>query len=189
MKRLIKVLLSVISNNIKLFRIKKIGRGSYIGRGLIINGKIRENIIIGRNVTIGRFSRLGNTMNHGSGIIIEDNCFIGNNFTAIDGQIIIRSNVLIASDVSIFAANHSTDPTFEKGYMNSTMEFRDVEIRSNCWIGEKTIIVPGVTIGEYSIIGAGSVVTKNVPPYSLAVGNPARVIKKYNLDSKKWERV
>lgn len=189
MKRLIKVLFSTITNNIKLFRIKKIGRGTYFGRGLLINGKLRENIIIGRNVSIGRFSRLGNTMNRGSGIIIGDNCCIGNNFTAIDGQIIIGDFVSIASDVSIFAANHSTDPTLINGYMNSELDFRNVEIKSNCWIGEKTVILPGVTIGEYAIIGAGSVVTKDIPPYSLAVGNPARVIKKYNFDSKEWERI
>ncbi len=51
------------------------------------------------------------------------------------------------------------------------------------------VITAGVTIGKHSVIGAGSVVTKNVPEYSVAVGNPARVIKRYNFDSGQWEKV
>jgi acetyltransferase-like isoleucine patch superfamily enzyme len=61
-----------------------------------------------------------------------------------------------------------------------------VRIEKGCWIGEKVIILPGVNIGERSIIGAGSVVTKSIPAYSIAVGNPARVIKTWNKDSKQW---
>jgi acetyltransferase-like isoleucine patch superfamily enzyme len=61
-----------------------------------------------------------------------------------------------------------------------------VRIEKGCWIGEKVIILPGVNIGKRSIIGAGSVVTKSIPEYSIAVGNPARVIKTWNKDKKQW---
>jgi acetyltransferase-like isoleucine patch superfamily enzyme len=57
------------------------------------------------------------------------------------------------------------------------------------WIGANAVITAGVTIGKHSIIAAGAVVTKNIPPYSVAVGNPARVIKQYNFTSQKWEKV
>ena len=58
-----------------------------------------------------------------------------------------------------------------------------------CWVGEKVIIMPGVTIGDRSIIGAGAIVTRDIPPYSIAVGNPAKVIKRYNFKTHSWEKV
>jgi len=62
-------------------------------------------------------------------------------------------------------------------------------IEDECWIGANAVITAGVTIGKHSVIAAGSVVTKNIPPYSVAVGNPARVIKQYNFETKQWLRV
>ena len=61
-----------------------------------------------------------------------------------------------------------------------------VLLENGVWIGNSTIILPGVTIGEKSIIGAGSVVTKSIPPYCIAAGNPAKVIKKYDFNTKMW---
>jgi acetyltransferase-like isoleucine patch superfamily enzyme len=62
-------------------------------------------------------------------------------------------------------------------------------VEDNVWIGANSVITAGVTIGKNAIIGAGSVVTKNIPAYSVAVGNPARVIKQYNFETAAWERV
>jgi acetyltransferase-like isoleucine patch superfamily enzyme len=62
-------------------------------------------------------------------------------------------------------------------------------IEDECWIAANTVITAGVTIGKHSVIAAGAVVTKNIPPYSIAVGNPAKVIKKYDFDKKEWIRV
>lgn len=73
--------------------------------------------------------------------------------------------------------------------MNQKLVGKEVRIKSGCWIGEKCILLQGVTIGKKSIIGAGSVVTKDIPDYSIAVGNPARVIKRYNFESHNWERI
>jgi lipopolysaccharide O-acetyltransferase len=64
-----------------------------------------------------------------------------------------------------------------------------VIISKNVWIGESVSILPGVRIGKASIIGANSVVTKDIPDYSIAAGNPAKVIKKYNFATRCWERI
>ena len=66
---------------------------------------------------------------------------------------------------------------------------KPVVIENNVWIGELCSVLPGVIIGENSIIGANSVVTKSIPANFIAVGNPVKVIKQYNFETKKWEKV
>jgi acetyltransferase-like isoleucine patch superfamily enzyme len=63
-----------------------------------------------------------------------------------------------------------------------------IVIENDSWIGANVVVTAGVTIGKHSVIAAGAVVTKSIPPFSIAVGNPARVIKQYNFESGKWER-
>jgi acetyltransferase-like isoleucine patch superfamily enzyme len=77
--------------------------------------------------------------------------------------------------VSIFAATH---PTAVQPRRDGTDYSKEVRIRNDCWIGGNTVILPGVTIGNGVTVGASSVVTRNIPSYSIAVGSPARVIKK-----------
>jgi acetyltransferase-like isoleucine patch superfamily enzyme len=77
--------------------------------------------------------------------------------------------------VSIFAATH---PTTVQGRRDGIDYSKEVTIGHDCWIGGNTVILPGVTIGDGVTIGASSVVTKSIPSYSIAVGSPARVIKK-----------
>lgn len=191
-KRTLKVIVSFLINWPKFLRMKSKGKKTIVGRGLIINGAFKEKISIGNNVTIGRFCRIGNTFGQGAGIVIGNECNIGNNFTAIDGEIIIDDNALIASGVSIFAGNHKINVNLNecnRGYSDTGMTFSPVHIGKNCWIGEKVVILPGVTIGEYSIIGAGSVVSRSIPKKSIAVGNPAKVIKKYDDSYNEWVSV
>ena len=89
-------------------------------------------------------------------------------------KITIGSHVLFGPGVQIYAASHPLDPEIRK-----TLELsKPVSIGNNCWIGGGAIILPGVTIGNNCVIGAGAVVTKNIPDDSMAVGNPAKVIKK-----------
>lgn len=110
-------------------------------------------------------------------------------------SIIIGNNVLMASKIYISDNSHGfykgnefdSDPEIppiDRNYFTSK-----VVIEDNVWIGEGVVILPGVTIGRGSIIGANSVVSKNVPEYSISVGLPAIVIKKFNFDTKKWEKV
>ena len=77
----------------------------------------------------------------------------------------------------------------EKGYNAQKMLKKTVHINDNVWCGDRVIVLPGVTIGEGTIIGAGSIVTRDIPPYCIAAGNPARVIKKWNKGKTVWETV
>lgn len=92
------------------------------------------------------------------------------------GSVKIGNYVLIGPYVIIHSANHKFDrldiPIQKQGWNKL-----NVNIEDNVWIGANAIILPGVTIGKGSVIGAGAVVTKDIPPYSIAVGIPARVIK------------
>ena len=181
MKKLIKWIITYL-NIPYIFKIRK-GKGCTIGSGLIVNGKRKQKITIGNNVSIGRFARIGNTT---KGIFIGSNSSIGQ-FATVLGNVSIGENSLIASGVSFLGGNHNMNPELNQGYMAPYNDLEgDINIANNCWIGEKVIIVPGVSVGEYCIIGAGSVVTKDFPPYSLLVGNPAKVIKKYDFDTHSW---
>jgi acetyltransferase-like isoleucine patch superfamily enzyme len=92
------------------------------------------------------------------------------------GGIEIGSNVIIGPYCVIHSANHKfndiNQPILFQGY-----ERLSVKIKDDCWLGANVIVLPGVTIGKGCVIGAGSVVTKDIPEYSVAVGNPAKVIR------------
>ena len=90
------------------------------------------------------------------------------------GKITIGNNVFIAPNVSIITEEHAMDAVQRAQGLEYT---HPVTIGDNVWICTGAIVLPGVTIGDSSVIGAGSVVTKDIPPNSLAVGNPCRVIR------------
>lgn len=91
-----------------------------------------------------------------------------------DGDIYIDDKVMFGPNVTIATANHPIDP----GLREKAMQYnKPVHICENVWIGAGTVIVPGVTIGKNSVIGAGSVVTKDIPENVVAVGNPCRVLR------------
>lgn len=149
-------------------------------------------IEIGHNTTILSNARIQNFYPKAGETIIKigSGCFIGFNLSLLNAsRIEIGDNVLFASNVLITSENHGMDPESDIPYMDQTLFSMPVIIEEGCWVGEKVCIMPGVTIGSKSIIGAGSIVTKSIPPYCIAVGNPAKVIKKYNFKSHKWETV
>ena len=91
------------------------------------------------------------------------------------GKVTIGENVLLGPHVSIFTAGHPVHPASRATLYEYGIP---VTIEDGCWIGGCSVILPGITIGKYSVIGAGSVVTKNIPPMCIAAGNPCRVIRK-----------
>jgi len=126
---------------------------------------------------------------------IGDN-FQMNDYVHITGiaNVEIGDNVLIASKVYISDLSHGSyqgdksDSHPDSIPKERPLYHKDVIIKDNVWLGEFVTVLPGVSIGKGSIIGANSVVAKDIPDYSIAVGSPARVIKKFNFDLNKWEK-
>ena len=159
----------------------------------------KQYIKIGKGFTTGFNCRIDalNINNLGEKYLIE----IGENVEINDEvhigateKIIIEDNVLIASKVYISDHNHGCYKGDEQDSPMSIPKERKIhsspiKIEKNVWIGELCCILQGVTIGEGSIIGAMSVVTKDIPPYTIAVGSPAKLIKRYNFETKKWDKL
>ena len=159
----------------------------------------KQYIKIGKGFTTGFNCRIDalNINNLGEKYLIE----IGENVEINDEvhigatqKIIIEDNVLIASKVYISDHNHGSYKGDEQDSPMSIPKERKIysspiKIEKNVWIGELCCILQGVTIGEGSIIGAMSVVTKDIPPYTIAVGSPAKLIKRYNFKTKKWDKL
>lgn len=144
---------------------------------------------IGSNVKIDRPFYC----DYGKNIFIGDNCIININCTFVDcNRIEIGNNVLIASNVQIYTATHPVNAKkrLVEGWKENSEQafFRTnalpVKVEDNVWIGGGVIILPGITIGKNSVIGAGSVVTKDIPTNCVAVGNPCRVIKQLTEEVK-----
>lgn len=111
-----------------------------------------------------------------SRVRIGDNSGIGIN-ARLNGTVIIGDNVMMGQDCIIFTVNHCTKRTDIPMNIQGVTDEKPVIIENDVWIGDRVIILPGVNIGEGSILAAGAVVTKNVPRYSIVGGVPAKVIK------------
>ena len=160
----------------------------------------RSFIDFGSNLTTGRYCRLEvYPIEHKKGILkIGDNVEI-NDFVHIAARLSVQigNNVLIASKVFISDIQHgcyNSNKMFNDCYPDIPPKERSlfaesVFVGDNVWIGESVSILAGVKIGDFSIIGANSVVCKSIPSYSIAVGNPATVIKKFNKTTNEWEKV
>ncbi len=138
--------------------------------------QLTNKIIIGKNTRISSFAKI--KVNNGV-IKIGENCTI-NSFCFIyadKGGLEIGNNVLMGPGVGVFGSNYECNdvnkPIIDQGIIS-----RGIKIEDDVWIGSNSTILDGVTIGRGSIIGAGSVVTKDIPPFSSAFGVPAKVIKK-----------
>lgn len=148
-----------------------------------------QNIEIGSCTTILANARINLYQQNGEipKVKIGEHCYIGYHFSLLAGaDVEIEDNVLFASNVLITSENHSIDPESEISYMNQPLNGKPVNIGEGSWIGEKVCILPGVSIGKKCVIGAGSVVAKSIEDYTIAVGNPARPIKKYDFLQHKW---
>ncbi len=109
----------------------------------------------------------------GRNVIVMNGCLMMS-----AGGITIEDDVQIAANVQLISNNH--DP-----YERNVITCRPVRICKGAWIGAGSTILPGVTVGKHAIVGAASVVTKSIPDYAVAVGNPAKVIK--YLDKERFE--
>jgi lipopolysaccharide O-acetyltransferase len=159
----------------------------FIRKGANINHS--RQIVFGNNVSIGNQVRI-NFFKENAKLIFGNNTYIGHRVSFLLGaSIIIGQDTIIASNVCIASENHGMNPELSIPYKDQELICSDVSIGHGCWIGENVVILSGVNIGNKCVIGAGAIVTKNIPDYSIAVGNPARVIKKYDFDERRWRKM
>ena len=156
------------------------GKNIVIGDCVQINALSKRGIILGNNVSILSGTTIectGVLRDLGEGLLVGSNVGIGQNcFIQVRGMVEIEDNVIFGPNVSIFSENHN--------FLNIGVPIRvqgetriGVKIESGVWLGSRAIIMDGVTIGRNSVVAAGSVVTKNVPPFTLVGGVPAKILK------------
>ena len=185
LKQLIKSSLGFITA--KKHHINKIGKNTYIGKqSKIINGK---KIELGNNVQIRPYSDLfANDF-----IIINDACDIGIR-NRIVGNVIFKEHVLTGPDNYFSLYDHCyTDPKkpiiLQGAYKPNNNGHAEMIIGEGSWIGTHCAIIGDVHIGKHCVVAANSVVTKDVPDYCVVAGAPARIIKKYDFETKEWKRI
>jgi lipopolysaccharide O-acetyltransferase len=170
------------------------GRNSIIKP--FLNTSNAKHISIGSRVNIGSFSRITVSTEYAGRKVhsqnkirlkISNNVDIGNNsFITANNLIKIGHHCIISAYVFITDHEHLYQNVNLDLHHQPLSEDGKVIINDNVLVGSHSTILKNVTIGRHSIVGAGSVVTKDIPPYSVAAGNPAKIIKRYDHKSKKW---
>ncbi len=160
------------------------------GKGACIRKHTRLDVVpwnefsLGQESTIEDFTAINNCVGD---VVIGDRTRIGLSNTII-GPAKVGNDVRLAQNVVLSGLNHiytNVDiPIHEQGVSTNPIVIED-----ESWIGANVVIVSGVTVGKHSIVAAGSVVTKNIPEYSVAAGNPARILKKYDFETNTWKKI
>ncbi len=160
------------------------------GIGSIVRSKTRLDLFPFNKFELGAKSVIEDftTMNNGVGdIFIGTHTIIGLSNTII-GPVEIGNNVMLAQNIVVSGLNHGYE-NIDISPCDQPVTTHKITIADDVWIGSNSVITAGVKIGEHSIIGAGSIVTKDVPRYSVVVGNPARIIKRYDFETMTWNKV
>ena len=153
-------------------------------KSIFIYGDKDSKTVIGRNSWLAAKSLTGRKE---CMLVIGAGSKIGNfNHIFCTSSIIIKNNVLTADKVFISDNLHSYEDVSKPVFKQPIKQMKDVVIGEGAWLGENVCII-GASVGKGSVIGANSVVTKDIPDYCVAIGAPARIIKRYNLEMKRWE--
>lgn len=191
---MLNIILNIIKR-IEYFLIKKIYKQSGIIEGVLLNSAKIENMSNNKdNIKIGKHTYIRGELivyPHGGKIKIGDYCYIGHNTRIWSAsKISIGNNVLISHNVDIHDSNDHPLCARERhehykkiitiGHSKDIKGLKEkpIVIEDDAWIGFDSIILKGITIGKGAIIAAGSVVVKDVEPYTIVAGNPARFVKK-----------
>ena len=160
------------------------------GKGACIRRRTRLDVVpwnkfnLGNQSTIEDFSAVNNGVGD---VVIGDRTRIGLSNTII-GPVKVGNDVRLAQNVVLSGLNHNyteiDSPIHAQGVSTNPIVIED-----ETWIGANVVVVPGVTIGKHAVIAAGSVVTKNIPDYAVAAGNPARILKQYDVETKTWKKL
>ena len=145
-----------------------------------------QNIVIGNQNIIAPFAIL---RSHGGYIKIGNGNFIGER-VQIQGRggVEIGNRSMIGANTFISSSSHDFHDPLADNYLRKEIPAK-TKIDDFVWIGANCVIVAGVTIEHHVIVGAGTIVTKDIEPYSMVVGNPGKIIKRFSLDSNEWMKV
>jgi len=171
------------------FLFAEYGRDVYIGPGVIINRprfiSLGDRVRILRNTSINLHPRDRHSketiLKLGNDVIISENCYI-----SACNSIIIEENVGISPNVMIIDNSRKPGDVSRPSKEQDISKDGYVKIGADSWVAFGSCVLPNVTIGRHCIIGALSVVNTDIPPYSVAVGSPARVVKRYDFERKQW---
>jgi acetyltransferase-like isoleucine patch superfamily enzyme len=167
-------------------QVKKIGLISYVGSPLFIHG--------GRNITIGNkvriFPRARFEAHNNGSIFIDDDVSIGQNLHLISSteQLTIGKHTTISGNVFITNMDHNYQD-IGVHILNQDYIIKTTSIGENCFIGYGAVIQAGTILGKQCIVGSNAVVRGIFPDYCVIIGAPARIVKKYNETTQKWEKV
>jgi len=166
------------------------GRRLNLEDGCEIVGLSKRGIVFGNRCTVGRLATIRPTNvlldEPGEGLLMGDNSNIGAySFIGCSGFIEIGSNVMMGPRVTLLAETHNyADP--DRPMKSQGVSRSSIRVEDDCWIGAGAQVLPGVTIGRGSVVGAGAVITRDVAPYSIVAGIPARLIRR-RLESDREE--
>jgi len=169
---------------------QNIGQNSYLDPSVQVLGwknvKIGQNSVVSEDTWINVNHRKPETFS----LIIGNHCFIGRrNFFTSGNHIKIGDYCLTGIDCKFLGSGHVYHSPFVPYITSGTTEDGAIEIGANCWLGADVTILKGVKIGYGSIIGAATVVKQDVPPLSIVVGNPGRIIKRFDMQLQAWINV
>jgi len=180
--------LNLIHSNVQLIGISdiSIGKNNIFKKYSKISVDYKSNnqyLMIGNSNT---FDCMSVIRTQGGNITIGNNNYFGDRCQIMGlGNVEVKDNCMIAANVFISSSNHDCSNPQSDDYLLKEIG-KKTTIGNHVWIGANCVIVAGVSIGDYSIIGAGSVVTKDISAYHIAVGNPCKLLKKYDTKEKKW---
>jgi acetyltransferase-like isoleucine patch superfamily enzyme len=166
---------------------KNISNKSYIARNVQIIGV--KNTSIGENTTIGEGSLLTINNRNTSDISLKigSNVYIGrDNFFTVGKLVHISDYCIIGNKCSFICSNHNFESPLVPYSQSGATYVNSISMGVNCWIGNNVSIIGNVKIGHGSIIGANSLVLKDIPPFCLAYGNPLKIVKRFDFDISKW---
>ncbi|HBF21745.1 MAG TPA: acetyltransferase [Cryomorphaceae bacterium] len=160
------------------------------GKGATVCRRTRMDVLPFNAFSLGDYSTVEDfaTVNNGVGEVhIGNHTRIGIGNVVI-GPVTIGNHVILAQNIVMSGLNHVYEDVHTPIHLQPVTT-KQITIEDDCWIGANAVITAGTTIGKHSVVAAGAVVTKDIPPFSIAVGNPARVIKHYNSETQSWEKV
>lgn len=160
------------------------------GRKAVIYRSVRKDIVpfnvfrIGSRSVIESYSVVNNAV---GGVEIGSHTRVGLGNTII-GPVTIGNKVNLAQNVVLSGMNHNFEDV-DQSIAEQGVNVKHIIIEDDVWVGANSVILAGVRIGQHAVIGAGSVVTKDIPAYSVVLGNPARVVKQYDVEKKQWIKI